>query len=212
MTLGGGPGGSGMLFPFSGAGPCSISIDENGHGIPIASPYSWTEHVNVLSIDHPVGVGFSYGERASLRNTSLTAAWDTDDFLQAFWRQYPHLANNEFMISSGSYGGHFVPNIISVIQKRNDEAKSDLSSARILKMPESIMLVNICSDMLTHFRWIHHSLCNRDPGGTMFFNDTVCMDLADQLPECLDSIQYSYQQQTLVSKIDATQKCDIHGW
>ncbi|KAE9401458.1 alpha/beta-hydrolase [Gymnopus androsaceus JB14] len=106
MTLGGGPGASGMLFPFSGAGPCSISVDENGRGIPITSPYSWTEHVNVLSIDHPVGVGFSYGERASLRNTSLTAAWDTDDFLQVFWRQYPHLVNNEFMISSGSYGGH----------------------------------------------------------------------------------------------------------
>ncbi|KAE9401459.1 alpha/beta-hydrolase [Gymnopus androsaceus JB14] len=33
------------------------------------------------------------------------------------------------------------------------------------------------------------------------------MDLADRLPECLDSMQYSYQQQTLASKTDAMRKC-----
>ncbi|KAF9067255.1 Alpha/Beta hydrolase protein [Rhodocollybia butyracea] len=86
MTLGGGPGASGMLFPFSGAGPCSITVNATGGGEAIPSLYSWTEHANLLAIDHPVGVGFSYGDQASLRNSSLTAAWDTDDFLQAFWK------------------------------------------------------------------------------------------------------------------------------
>lgn len=56
-------------------------------------------------------------------------------------------------------------------------------------------------------RWIHQSLCNRGPEGNMFFNATACMDLADRLPECLDSIQYSYQQRTLTSRTDAMQKC-----
>ncbi|KIK62391.1 hypothetical protein GYMLUDRAFT_41820 [Collybiopsis luxurians FD-317 M1] len=207
MTLGGGPGASGMLFPFSGAGPCAISVNEDGHGEASASPYSWTEYVNVLAIDHPVGVGFSYGERTSLRNSSLTAAWDTDDFLQAFWNQYPHLTKNQFIISSGSYGGHFVPNIVSVIRERNTEGRLNASSTRTQKMPESVMLVNICSDPATHYRWMHQSLCNRGPEGNMFFNETYCVYLAEQLPECLDSIDYAYQQQNLDSKVDATHKC-----
>lgn len=54
---------------------------------------------------------------------------------------------------------------------------------------------------------MHQSLCNRGPEGNKFFNDTICMDLADRLPECLDSMQYSYQQQTLASKTDAMRKC-----
>lgn len=33
----------------------------------------------------PVGAGFSYGAKSSLRNSSERAAWDLDDFLQAFW-------------------------------------------------------------------------------------------------------------------------------
>ncbi|KAE9401529.1 alpha/beta-hydrolase [Gymnopus androsaceus JB14] len=169
MTLGGGPGASGMLFPFSGAGPCSIFVNENGQGKPIASPYSWTEHVNVLAIDHPVGVGFSYGQHASLRNTSFTAAWDTDDFLQAFWRQYPHLAN-----------------------ENSEDA-------------ESIMLVNICQYLLIDGYITHFAIVSLK--GLCFSMTLLVMDLADRLPECLDSIQYSYQQQTLASKTDAMLKC-----
>ncbi|KAF4563260.1 hypothetical protein EYR40_007023 [Pleurotus pulmonarius] len=105
LSFGGGPGGSGQLFPFSGAGPCQVHLNDDGTVEAVPSPYSWTEHVNLLAIDHPVGVGFSYGNPSSLRNSSERAAWDVDDFLQAFWRPtlsppdrvskfsaYPHLA------------------------------------------------------------------------------------------------------------------------
>ncbi|KAF9067254.1 hypothetical protein BDP27DRAFT_932190 [Rhodocollybia butyracea] len=74
-------------------------------------------------------------------------------------------------------------------------------------MPDSVMLVNVCSDMLTHHRWMHESICKDGPESHMFFNSTACAHLVDQLPECLDSIQYAYQQQTSPSRVDAMNKC-----
>ncbi|KAI0917309.1 hypothetical protein AcV5_007811 [Taiwanofungus camphoratus] len=80
-----------MTMPFSGAGPCRLAAGDDGNGAAVAAEFSWTRDAHVLAIDHPVGVGFSYGDQSSLRNNSETAAGDVDDFLQAFGAKYPHL-------------------------------------------------------------------------------------------------------------------------
>ncbi|TFK38874.1 Alpha/Beta hydrolase protein [Crucibulum laeve] len=227
MTFGGGPGASGLLFPFSGAGPCMIQQGESGEGKLGPSPYSWTDHVNLLAIDHPVGVGFSYGD--ALRNSSDRAAWDVDDFLQVFWRRYPHLAKNKFMISSGSYGGTYIPHVLNTIRLRNLLAKKSsymvyrsngmierggrigetvaLEDVRIIKMPEAAMMLNVWSDTMTHFRWIHESNCNSNEDGNMFFNATWCEHIVAGLPHCLDELQLSYEQPTVDNKWNAMEEC-----
>ncbi|KAJ7127660.1 Alpha/Beta hydrolase protein [Mycena epipterygia] len=84
MTMGGGPGASGMLNPMSEEGPCLAG--KNG---TVPNPNRWTEHFNVIALDHPVGVGFSYGTKV---NNSRSAAIDAYDFLQKFFRLFPHLS------------------------------------------------------------------------------------------------------------------------
>ncbi|KAJ6551941.1 Alpha/Beta hydrolase protein [Mycena capillaripes] len=54
LTIGGGPGTSGMSNPMSAQGPCILS--ENG---TVPNPNRWTEHFNLIALDHPIGVGFS---------------------------------------------------------------------------------------------------------------------------------------------------------
>lgn len=58
----GGPGTSSLVGVFGGNGPCTVSIDSNSTSL---NPWSWNNEANILYIDQPNQVGFSYDEIAS---------------------------------------------------------------------------------------------------------------------------------------------------
>ncbi|PCH34192.1 alpha/beta-hydrolase [Wolfiporia cocos MD-104 SS10] len=204
LVFGGGPGSSGMFMAFSGAGPCRLALGDDGNGTAVTAEFSWIDEVNLLAIDHPVGAGFSYGVQSSLRNSSERAAWDVDDFLQAFWAEYPELAKNDFMIESASYGGTYIPNIVNVIFSRNVAAEADPSSSRLLKMPNAVMIGNGWSDPLTIARWWLQGNYHDNP----IINSTGRELAITLMPTCADAVQLAYEQPTLENRHSANILCD----
>ncbi|KAI8948144.1 carboxypeptidase S1 [Xylaria longipes] len=74
IWLNGGPGGSSMMGLLEENGPCFIGSDSKSTYL---NPWSWNNEVNMLYIDQPTQVGFSYDE---LTNGTATVSDDGDGF------------------------------------------------------------------------------------------------------------------------------------
>ena len=110
----GGPGCSSMIGLFQEHGPCHF---ENGSNTPSLNPNSWNEYSNMLYIDQPIGVGFSYGTDDV--TSTVTAAPYVWKLLQAFYTKFPQYESRDFGLMTESYGGHYGPEFASYILNQN---------------------------------------------------------------------------------------------
>lgn len=98
----GGPGCSGLLGLLTEHGP----FRTNANGGLDLYPHSWNKLANVLYVEAPAGVGFSFSDDQNdyTTNDTLTAN-DNYVAIQAFFEKFPERRANDFYISAESYGG-----------------------------------------------------------------------------------------------------------
>ncbi|KAH7351965.1 hypothetical protein KP509_19G022500 [Ceratopteris richardii] len=114
LWLNGGPGCSSVgNGGFTENGPfrvCSASgqLKEN--------QFAWNTVSNMLYLDSPAGVGWSYTNTSGyiVANDTLTAQ-DNFIFLQNWFEAFPEYKGREFFITGESYAGHYVPQLASLI-------------------------------------------------------------------------------------------------
>jgi len=86
---------------------------------------SWNKVANMLYIEAPAGVGFSYSNDQSdyVVGDSRTAS---DNYLAilAFLQKFPQYNQTGFYISSESYGGHYAPTLARAILSGNAAAQN----------------------------------------------------------------------------------------
>ncbi|KAF9067341.1 carboxypeptidase C [Rhodocollybia butyracea] len=99
---------TGLLFEL---GPCRLNT-----------------HANIIFLDQPVDVGYSYSENGNSVNTSPVAGKDVYAFLELFFKRFPEYSTLPFHLAAESYGGTYAPNIASVIHKENKALTSSRSS------------------------------------------------------------------------------------
>ncbi|KAJ2526883.1 hypothetical protein IWW43_006162, partial [Coemansia sp. RSA 1935] len=116
IWLNGGPGCSSLGGLLTALGPCLISDDGNS---TTRNPYGWNQNANMLFIDQPTNVGFSYGTPVS---NSTAAAEDFVALMQLFYTSYPQYASSELHVFGESYAGHYIPAIGSAIIDHNTQA------------------------------------------------------------------------------------------
>ncbi|KAI0313693.1 Alpha/Beta hydrolase protein [Amylostereum chailletii] len=198
LTMGGGPGTSALMYATFGQSPCFITADKT-----VPNPDRWTEKFNLIALDHPVNVGFSYGTHV---NSSRAAAFDAYDFLQKFFRLFPQLSSNQFVIAGGSYGGVFVPNIATVIHEQNRAIQrgEGMPGAQHINL-DSMMLSNPFADPMSHYLWLLHYRCEI----SKVHDATTCGELYALLPSCLESIDLAYTVPSLPNRVAAADLCYI---
>jgi len=95
------------------------SLDAQGNVNLIYNPYSWSQVANMLYLEQPKGVGFSYcaqGVRCVNNDTSVGV--EAADFFEAFFAGFPEYAKNDFYITGESYAGIYIPEIMAELDRR----------------------------------------------------------------------------------------------
>lgn len=114
----GGPGCSGLLAFGTEHGPFYYSAN----GTLSENPYSWNNVANMLYVEQPAGVGFSYSDDPDDYTTGdAQAASDNYVLIQQFLERFPERKSNDFYITSESYGGHYIPELTAEILKHNQD-------------------------------------------------------------------------------------------
>ncbi|RHZ10396.1 hypothetical protein DYB26_008707 [Aphanomyces astaci] len=119
LWLTGGPGCSSMMALLHENGPCVIDKDLRTQ----LNPLSWNNIANMLWLDQPTGVGFSYGASEDFDSNEDQVGENIWNFLQGWLRENPSFIGRDFFIVGESYGGHFVPAAAHSIYTQNKLSK-----------------------------------------------------------------------------------------
>lgn len=113
----GGPGCSSLDGFFYEHGPWVLSDD--GKTLSVRE-YRWSRLANMLYIEAPAGVGFSYSDSKSYQHTDESSAFDNRDAIENFFEKFPEYKKNPFYISGESYAGIYVPMLARAILMAED--------------------------------------------------------------------------------------------
>uniref|UniRef100_W5KRU4 Carboxypeptidase n=1 Tax=Astyanax mexicanus TaxID=7994 RepID=W5KRU4_ASTMX len=111
LWLNGGPGCSSMEGLLAENGPFHLNDD----GTVYINPYSWNLLANVLYLESPAGVGFSYSTTGNYQTSDPQVAEDNYNALLDFFSKFPSFTSNDFYVFAESYGGVYAPTLSKLI-------------------------------------------------------------------------------------------------
>ncbi|WWD21011.1 hypothetical protein CI109_105492 [Kwoniella shandongensis] len=204
LWLNGGPGCSssgGLLFELGG---CAVA--NNGQNTTY-NEHAWNNVANVLFLDQPIGVGYSYADEGEVNN-SPAAAEDVYAFLTLFIAQFRAYSEQPFHISGESYAGTYIPNIASVIHKNN----LALDLAPVPGIPrinlDSVMIGNGLSDGKIQFPSIPDWACGSHYGPFLSDpNGPECTSLRSKGARCERLVEACQKTNSRFSCLPASLVC-----
>ncbi|CAO3678228.1 unnamed protein product [Rhizopus stolonifer] len=214
LWLNGGPGCSSMMGLWMELGPCLVNKKGTG---TTRNPYSWNTAANIVFLDQPVNVGYSYGS-STIKSTKESAR-DVYAFLQLFLDEYKEYAFSPFHISGESYAGHYLPAISSEIIKKNREA----SSKGLLKINYQSMLIGngwtnpriqfkeYSTFGCTKLTECEYYILKRKVTYTVdqpLFNNTICQSMVKTYARCNELINRCYAFPSAMTCLPADVYCE----
>ncbi|XP_060925477.1 lysosomal protective protein-like isoform X1 [Limanda limanda] len=108
LWLNGGPGCSSLDGLLTEHGPFLIQDD----GVTLQyNPYSWNKLANVLYLESPAGVGFSYSDDKNYVTNDTEVSMNNFLALREFFRLFPEFSKNDLFLTGESYGGIYIPTL-----------------------------------------------------------------------------------------------------
>lgn len=110
IWLNGGPGSSSMFGLWLENGPLRVKrtgTTDDDYIINTNPEGSWVDIANIVFLDQPVGVGFSYG--SPLLGDMSVGAEEFISFMLSFYDLYPEFKTRKLYITGESYAGKYIP-------------------------------------------------------------------------------------------------------
>lgn len=176
------------------------------------NPHGWNNNANIIFLDQPVKVGYSYTDGDDNINNSASDAEDVYAFLQLFYAQFPEYAQLDFSIAAESYGGTYAPNIASTIHKQNLDLASSSSQTHRFHIPLSTVIIgNGLTDPLIQFASVPDYACAPSPYA--IFDEQTCASVRSKVPTCQRLQKFCYDSPSRFTCVPATLYCwsSIYG-
>jgi carboxypeptidase C (cathepsin A) len=114
----GGPGCSGLIGFLTEQGP----FRPDAQGNLQLNDWRWNKIANMVFLEQPVGVGFSYSDNSDdYKIGDSQAAKDNLQTILQFLVKFPQYSKVPLFITSESYGGHYMPTLAYQIVKYNEQ-------------------------------------------------------------------------------------------
>ncbi|KAK1431218.1 hypothetical protein QVD17_14517 [Tagetes erecta] len=195
LWLNGGPGcssfGNGAMKEL---GPFRVNADNStlSH-----NKYAWNNVANVLFLESPAGVGFSYSNTSSDYITDdVQTAKDSYAFLINWLERFPEYKTRDFYITGESYAGHYVPQLAKLILENNKIADQAVINLKGIALGNADVDEEAGNTGMFDYLWTHaiisdeihegiKSNCNFSEGATI---TDECMDYQYRVRAALSNI------------------------
>ncbi|KAF8395813.1 hypothetical protein HHK36_019767 [Tetracentron sinense] len=154
LWLNGGPGCSSIAYgAMEELGPFRVHSD--GKTL-YKNKYAWNKAANVLFLESPAGVGFSYSNRTSdyVIGDQKTAA-DNYLFLVNWLERFPEYKTRDFYIAGESYAGHYVPQLAHNILLHNKMAKKNTINLKGILIGNAVINDETDERGMYDYLWTH---------------------------------------------------------
>ena len=183
VWLTGGPGCSSTLALLGENGPCSVVAGGAG---TVENPFSWNRAANIMWVDQPAGVGFSYGEASDYDHNESQVAEDMFWFVQEFLHAHPELRDNPFYVFGESYGGHYAVAVGHRIWRGNRGPFEDPAHAPIRL--SGVAVGNGLTNPLVQFAEYPRMAFRGNPYGIEAVDEKTYEAMEASMPACLELI------------------------
>ncbi|KAJ4974812.1 hypothetical protein NE237_007986 [Protea cynaroides] len=156
IWLNGGPGCSSVAYGASEEiGP--FRLNKTGSGLYL-NKFSWNTVANLLFLETPAGVGFSYTNTSSdLFDTGdQRTAMDSLEFIIRWLDRFPRYKQREIYLTGESYAGHYVPQLAKEIMTYNSRTKQPINLKGI--MVGNAVTDNYYDNLGTVAYWWSHAM------------------------------------------------------
>nr|ODN88617.1 cathepsin A (carboxypeptidase C) [Cryptococcus depauperatus CBS 7841] len=202
LWLNGGPGCSsttGLLFELGG---CNIGA--KGENVTL-NQHSWNSVANVLYLDQPIGVGYSYADEGEVNN-SPAAAEDVYSFLILFLSKFREYLTLDFHVAGESYAGTYIPHIANLVYK-NNLALEVATTPSVPKINlKSVMIGNGLTDPYHQFGSVPDWACD-SPYAVYDPQDEECSALRTKASRCQSLISGCYRTNSRFTCVPAALYC-----
>ncbi|KAJ7979598.1 Carboxypeptidase [Quillaja saponaria] len=188
LWLNGGPGCSSVAYGASEEiGP--FRLNKTGSSLYL-NKYSWNTEANILFLESPAGVGFSYTNTSSdLKDSGdKRTAQDALVFLIRWMSRFPQYKYRDFYIAGESYAGHYVPQLAKKIHDYNKANSHPIINLKGFIVGNAVT-DNYYDGIGTVTYWWSHSLISDQTYKSILKNCNFAEDKTTH--KCDDAVSYA---------------------
>ncbi|KAI3796460.1 hypothetical protein L1987_39131 [Smallanthus sonchifolius] len=183
LWLNGGPGCSSLAYgAMQELGPFRVNSD--GKTL-YRNKFSWNNAANVLFVESPAGVGFSYSNISSYYNNCGDESTSEDNyvFFLNWLERFPEYKERDFYIAGESYAGHYVPQLAHTILHHNKMANKTLINLKGILIGNPV--INDETDTVGMYDYFHtHALISDETRDQIRKQCDFSPNVTKQTDEC----------------------------